>query len=341
MDGAGERSIRERTARCRALDDAVQRRDSRAADGGRMKRFSCSSFLLAFFLAGSSYAHFTGAGHIHTVSENKQAFVNRDCRSTDSCDLKRFTLTTSVYEAWFSDDPEYPTYGNGVIMEYETDSLAALEKYAIVQFKKGCVFYTSRTAEGRILRNIGDTVPSFGENIPYCFPHWVIDSQDTDPAYNSDPEHGRFHLLRWNKPGSHDERSQKYYGAERPTVPVVYMADYPAGAFVTTMGVKNVALEFNTCIYKASDVPAHTRRDDIEFARPITCLEWQNVYVYDFAAGRFRTDLANLPKWEEPSTVLNLYSVVVFITLFVAINLIAFAQLGRLVMGTVKCTKAG
>ena len=106
-----------------------------------MNKFIGFSFiLLSSVLAGNSYGHFTGKGHVHTLSKTKQVFLNPDCRSTDTCDLKRFTLTTSVYEVWFSDDPNYPTYGNGVIMEYETDSVDALEKYAIVQFIKGCVF---------------------------------------------------------------------------------------------------------------------------------------------------------------------------------------------------------
>src|SRR4249920_2954797 len=102
-----------------------------------MKQFFCCSFiLLILFLAGSSYGHFTEKGHVHTLSETKQVFLNPDCQSTDTCDLKRFTLTTSVYEIWFSDDPNYPTYSNGVIMEYETDSVDAIEKYAIVQFTR-------------------------------------------------------------------------------------------------------------------------------------------------------------------------------------------------------------
>lgn len=295
-----------------------------------MKPFFCFSFiLLIFFLAGHSYGHFTAKGHVHTLSETKQVFSNPDCRSTDTCDLKKFTLTTSVYEIWFSDDPNYPTYANGVIMEYETESVDALEKYAIVQFKKGCVFYSSKSREGKINRNVSDTVASFGENIRFCLPQWVIDSQDTDPAYNSDPEYGRFYLLRWNKPGSYDDRTQKYYGAEKPKIPVVYMTDYPSGAFVTTTGVKNVALEFNTCLYKASDVPAETRRDDIDFARPITCFEWQNVYVYDFDMGRFQTDLADVPRWEEPEMRVNVYLLVIFVTLFIALALVTFAGLAN------------
>jgi len=248
-------------------------------------------------------------------------------------------LTTSVYEVWFSDDPIYPTYGNSVVMEYQTDSVAALEKYAIVQFKKGCVFYSSKTNGGKITKKINDTVPSFGENVPFCFPEWVIDSQDTDPAYNSDPKGGRFSLLRWNRPGSYDERTQKFYGTQKPRRPVVYMADHPSGAFVSGIGMKNVALEFNTCIYKASEVPEETRREDINFATPLTCFGWQNVYVYDFDRGKFQTDIADVPRWEEPSARLekrqetparlDLYLIVILITLFIALALLIFSALSN------------
>ncbi len=295
-----------------------------------MKKAFCFSFILfIFFLAGNSHGHFTGKGHVHTLSETKQVFSNSNCASAGTCDLKRFTLTTSIYEVWFSDDPNHPTYGNGVIMEYATDAVDALEKYAIVQFVKGCVFESSKNGDGKIDRNFSYVVPSFGEKIPFCFPNWVIDSHDTDPAYNSDPEYGRFYLLRWNRPGSYDHRTQKYYGTEKPKTPVVYMTDYPDGAFVTGTGVKNAALEFKTCIYKAADVPAETQRDDIHFAKPITCFDWQNVYVYDFAKGIFQTNLANVPRWEEPVLRVNLYLVVIFITLFIAFAVILFSHLGK------------
>ena len=303
-----------------------------------MRKIFCFSFIwLLAFLSENSFGHFTAKGHVHTVSETKQDFLNSNCRPTASCDLKRFTLTTSVYEVWFSDDPIYPTYGNSVVMEYQTDSVAALEKYAIVQFKKGCVFYSSKTNGGKITRKINDTVASFGENVPFCFPEWVIDSQDTDPAYNSDPKGGRFSLLRWNRPGSYDERTQKFYGTQKPRRPVVYMADHPSGAFVSGIGMKNVALEFNTCIYKASEVPEETRREDINFATPLTCFGWQNVYVYDFDRGKFQTDIADVPRWEEPFARLekrqetpariDLYLMVILVTLFIALALLIFTAL--------------
>jgi len=296
-----------------------------------MKLFPYSSLVpLIFFLAGIAYADFTGKGHVHTLSETKKVFLNPDCRSTDSCDLKRFSLTKAVNEIWFSDNPDHPTYSNGVIMEYETDSVAALEKFAIVQFKKGCVFDAYKNRDGEVRRNVTYTVTSFGEQIPFCFRRWVIDSQDRDPAYNSDPDFGRFYLLRWNEPGSYDNRTQKYYGAEKPRKPIVYMADYPAGAFITRTGVRNVALEFRSCIYKASDVPTQTSRNNLEFGKPISCFDWQNVYVYDFAKARFETDLAALPAWEEPPVAARKHRSWIGVTVLIAIMLLSLLSLWKL-----------
>lgn len=295
-----------------------------------MKKFFCFSLgLLICSFAGNVQGHFTGKGHVHTLTETKREFLNPDCRATDTCDLKKFTLTTSAYEVWFSDDPDHPTYGNGAIMEYKTDSVAALEKYAVVQFVKGCVFHASKNGAGEIRRDLTYVVPSFGESVPLCFPEWVIDSQDADPTYNSDPEYGRFYLLRWNKPGSYDLRTQKYYGAEKPTMPVVYLTDYPAGAFVTKTGVKNVALEFKTCIYKSSDVPVKTRRNHINFATPLSCFQWQNVYVYDFAKGVFQTNLADAPAWPLPSVQVQPYLLVIVVMLFIVLALVTFARWSR------------
>jgi hypothetical protein len=287
-----------------------------------MKKVLCASLnLLIFLFSINCYGDFTGKGHVHTIAESKETFSNPDCRANNSCDLKRFTLTSLVQEVWFSDDPINPTYGNGAIMEYETESVDAIEKYAVVQFVKGCVFSTSKSPDGKIDKQVNYAVSSFGESIPLCFSHWVIDSQDTDPVYNSDPEFGRFYLLRWNRPGSYDDRTQKYYGAHKPELPVVYLTDYPAGAFVTATGVKNTALQFKTCIYKASEVPAQTVRDNLTFARPIHCFEWHNVHVFDFHKGVFGNQLPEqevVPEIAGQANYLPLVSAVLLIALLSA-----------------------
>jgi hypothetical protein len=118
---------------------------------------------------------------------------------------------------------------------------------------------------------------------------------------------------------------------------VVYLTDHPAGAFVTGTGVKNASLEFKTCIYKASDVPRKTRRDDISFAKPITCFEWQDVYVYDFDKGRFQTDLAYVRRWGEPSMHVNVHLLVIFVTLFIALALVTFSSLGKFLSQKDRC----
>ena len=99
-----------------------------------------------------------------------------------------------------------------------------------------------------------------------------------------------------------------------------------------------VALGF-VLIYKASDVPGETRRDDINFATPLTCFGWQNVYVYDFDKEKFQTDIADLPRWaepsaliekrQEPSTPIDLYLMVIFITLFIAVALLILTPLSN------------
>lgn len=285
--------------------------------------FSLLSIVLSRIVSG----HFTAKGHVHTHSETKQEFLNPDCKSTATCDLKRFTLTKSVNEIWFSDNPTHPTYANGVVMEYETDSVAALERYAIVQFMKGCIFYSTKAANGEIVRTANDTVISFGESVPYCFRNWVIDSTDSDPAYNSDPDYGRIYLARWNEPGSYDNRTQRYYGKEKPTVPIVYMTDHPSGAFVSASGVKNAALQFKTCIFKAGDVPALTRRDNLHFAKPIHCFDWQNVYIYDFATASFTTDLAAAPKWDEPTAPIAVPRSLVLLLIVLGVALAVFLDM--------------
>src|SRR5581483_269557 len=115
--------------------------------------------------------------------------------------------------------------------------------------------------------------------------------------------------------------TEKYYGEQKPGRPVVYLTDYPAGAFVTATGVKNSALDFRTCIYKS--------RDDIHFARPLGCFEWQNVYVYDFAQGKFSTEWSGFPAAPPPPLRPERLPLIVLAALFAALIAVALLAARR------------
>src|SRR3989344_7050997 len=87
---------------------------------------------LTFFPA-VLYAHSSPKGHVHDIFSETQTFLNTDCRETNTCDLKRFSLYINRHEVWLSDDPD-PLYGTSVIAEYKTDSMESLENYVFVQF---------------------------------------------------------------------------------------------------------------------------------------------------------------------------------------------------------------
>ena len=234
----------------------------------------------------------TEKGHVHNVAKNVQKFTNPYCAKNDTCDLKSFSLITYAIEVWFADD-QNPTYGTTAIAEYETVSVGALEKYAVVQFMRGCAFSFERGADGSIKKYLGTHLKEyFGEpGRNFCFPDWVIDSVDKDPVYNSDVELGRHYFYRWNKiPNSYDNKFQVLYGEAKPTIPKLYVTDaWLPGASLSEIGGNNVSLELKTCIYKTADVPTETEPENINFASPIKCFDWKSSYIYNFDLRKFES----------------------------------------------------
>lgn len=246
------------------------------------KLFLWLTIFVSFAIVVSAKADITSKGHVHDKQENVQNFYNTDCADSDTCTLKRFSLFTRDYEVWFADDPN-PSYGTGMLTEYETASLADIEKYAVVQFIRGCVFDNTKNASGEIKEAGGIDIMHFGEWKKFCFRSWMPDSFDKDPVYNSTPDDGRFYFLRWNSvKGLHKFDTENYYGFKRPKYPVVYLSDTPAAAFRATNSARNVSLEFKTCVYRAKDVPNEVEADNINFAEPIKCFNWKSSHIYNW-----------------------------------------------------------
>jgi hypothetical protein len=110
------------------------------------------------------------------------------------------------------------------------------------------------------------------------------------------------------------------------------MIDYPAGAFVTGTGVRNVSLAFKTCIYRSRDVPAETQRTSVNFAQPLHCFPWDNIYTYDFAAAKFQSTWSDGPEVPErlaPEDHTPAHLLALLITLIAATLLLVALRVSR------------
>jgi hypothetical protein len=233
------------------------------------------------------------------LSKQQAEFINLAprCETDDSCNLRKFRIEVRETKTQLKEYHE-DHFVNLMIASYETSSVESLEEFAIVQFTRGCVF-DSQVINGELKKNIdGRLRRFFGLSQVYYFPDWAIDSQDSNPMYNSDEETaaGRIlphRLYRWNTvEGSFEKATQKFYGSEKPSVPMLYVKDVTSSAFVRHdkpyQGLAyNNSLLFKTCIYKTKDIPRETTQDNVNFAKPIYCFDWKSSLVYDHQKNRF------------------------------------------------------
>jgi hypothetical protein len=150
-----------------------------------------------------------------------------------------------------------------------------------VQWIRGCVF--TSYPDGRKYLDIARE--HFGRIVPFKHETWQIDSDSTDPIYSSYEGYGRFALLRWNQdPRSTDPETATYYANAKPSHGTTFVTDLPGTAFATKTNAQNVSLEFRTCLFKTSDLPAATTPDGtgIDDAKAIWCVSWDHKFVYDF-----------------------------------------------------------
>lgn len=246
--------------------------------------------IFAFLALAISPATFLAAdddiGKTVLVSRTSEIFENKDCEKNSTCSLKRVTYLVEDYKIKFAKN-DY-SYGTRLFAKYETDSVATLEDYAFVQLIKGCVF-TSRIVDGELVRGYEYVMRLFGGQELFKFDDWIIDSDITDPVYSA-TAHGksRHDLCKWNKvSGSLAYETEKRYSDGPPPSPELYITDHPSTAFLSNGTPTNVLMRFKLCIYKTSDVPLSATPDDINFAVPIHCYEWESSFIYDHEQGKF------------------------------------------------------
>jgi hypothetical protein len=241
----------------------------------------------AIAIAGLLVAAQSFAQSVHRGKPTIQTFKNTNCAETNSCDLKEFKLHTYEYTVNIRGEM---SYGSNAFISYKTKEIDQLENYAIVQKIRGCNFASRKMEDGSIEKHFLYSREFFGDIVRFKHPEWVIDSVDKDLMYNNYGPEMRHAYYRWNKkPGSYDKETEEYYFRARPERPELYASDLPGTAFVMDGLVKNISLQFETCIYKTSDVPLESTPDNINFATPIACHEWASSYIYNHNTEKFES----------------------------------------------------
>jgi len=239
--------------------------------------------LLSLFISTLLFA--VQEGKIEIFNKRVETWTNPDCRLANTCDLKEFKLYFHDYRIWITDQWQY---GSKIYTSYQTDKVENLEKYAIVQFERGCVF-NSKSNTDKAIRFV---VESFNETVPYKFTDWVIDSFDDDPVWWSyaGNDHGiRHYYYTWPIiAGIFNDDNDKLYGVEKPTIPLLYTSYLPMQFFKSSLGeAVNISLGYKTCIYKTDQVITSTTRDNIGLdegtsVMPLHCFDWDSIFVYNY-----------------------------------------------------------
>ncbi len=233
---------------------------------------------------------------VQILDSKEQKFSPAACAERDICDLVGARLVEENYKVTL---PEGVSYGTRAFAEFETTDVAKLEKYAYVNFIRGCQFDSVKMRDGKVIKQLNHARDEFFgvEGVAFHHPQWVIDSTDVDPMYNSihEPGMSRHAAYRWNSvKGSFNQKTEAYFGNAAPARPVLYVSDRPGTAFLsdTLPKAKNISLEFKMCLYKASEIPLVAKADDLSFAEPIHCFPWRSSLVYDWQAGKFTNPAA-------------------------------------------------
>jgi len=276
------------------------------------------SFLLAMFSALSNASSTSlkqkkpdqelGRGLLTTplsISEQKISFPRDGCEARDDCDLKEIVFYREDNE--FPIDPSIQedslARGTWFMAGIETTTVAALKKYAFVQFIRGCMWNSMKKPDGPVSTWFAISRKHLGERTHFVHRDWVVDSEDLEPVSTADGENGdRHYFLQWTDPRLQwiPMQQQKLFGEETPTIPFGFVVDAlePLAMFWPNDSLNgkpdmfsgkaiNRSLEFQKCLYRTNDVPKITDGSTRGFGEPIACGSWRSSHVYDYDRGMF------------------------------------------------------
>lgn len=225
------------------------------------------------------------------LSTQEQTFENSrlTCAKNDTCDLEKVIFRKENY--LIPPTPAVPddntVQGTRILAGFLTDEISALTRYLFVQFTRGCMWHSYLDNDMKVETEFGVLRDFLGISyIQHNFPNWVVDTNDTDPAYATNPSQAnRHYFLQHGKtiPAWIPSNQGKLFGEERPVIPFGYVTDAVGPAYyspVFKMAV-NASLEFKTCLFKAIDVPLVTNGADVDIDKALVCFSWDSKFVFD------------------------------------------------------------
>jgi len=229
------------------------------------------------------------AGSVVKFNKIHKEVKNKNCKYEKTCDLTKAELYSYDYKVLFSDGET--SFGTTMYFSYDTKKVSNLENYIVVQFIKGCT-YSSKLVDGEVRNTMSRAREFFGEVIPFRHERWVVDSIDTDPAYNNgvNLRHGPY---RWNKKkGSYQRSTEVYYQDEKPKRKAhLYIRDLPSTAFYDSLYdyAENVSFQFKTCMFKTKDVPLVSTPEEIKPEKGLFCMDWNSSFIFDHKKKKFES----------------------------------------------------
>jgi hypothetical protein len=231
-----------------------------------------------------------------------------------TCGLKRFSLLTTRDRA--KDGNEY-NRDTSMAALLDVSDPSCLREYGVVQFIRGCSYEIYRNdAKGINSLDFTD-YQSYGQDIPFVMPDWIVDTIDVDPLYDSysDPDATPAKRMNWYSSPNHPitlEKNSTSLAAARTVffneyekakyydflenIPdglrtQIFTTDMPGGGFYSpdmgggTEVVDVSSLQFMTCVYHLKDIPmtgspaSFTTPENL--GGPMQCFSWQSNVRFD------------------------------------------------------------
>ncbi len=228
---------------------------------------------------------------LEVLKQTEEVYVPQaeDCARDDICDLKKITFRVQSYRIPATSAEDIELYGTKMYLGYDTASLSDITKYAVVQFIRGCVYYSELLPTNEVINYftiVRRHIDTPGGFILFRHPTWAVDSNTQDPLFSSDPDisDNRHFFLKWS-PGAVNgipKGQGMLYGEKIPSFPSVYVTNSPEPATLDANGIaKNVSLQFEMCVFKTANVSREMRGNQENFGPPIKCFSWSHNFSYD------------------------------------------------------------